>query len=218
MEKSEKPLTYISEIGLPARRAIIAMYPSMPIYPLLSEARLIPAQLLLDSYSKSYVFQLLTLPNCHLTKQILPISLKERDENKQSRKQPKETLIWVKNIKPKMFDQLLAQKVANNFIIDLTNGIEPIPNLGLNIYFNRNINIEAKKKILEEAKKYCAGNNFQINGSKLSKRNAEAVVYWKDKNHNRRENKKVFWIKAKRLLIQSYGLLQLIQKQQEKLS
>ena len=62
-------------------RAITGMCPSTPIHALLSEAGLIPAKLLLDSRQKSYAYRLLTLPDCHPTKHILPISLREGDEN-----------------------------------------------------------------------------------------------------------------------------------------
>lgn len=75
------------------KRAITRMYPSTPIYSLLNEAVLIPAKPLLDSSQKSYTYQLLTLLDCHFTKQILPINLRKGVENSQSRKQPKNMLI-----------------------------------------------------------------------------------------------------------------------------
>lgn len=73
-------------------RAITVMYPSTPIHPLLSEAGLIPAQLLLDARQKSSAYRLLTLPDYHPTKRILPISLREGDENSQRGEQPEDTL------------------------------------------------------------------------------------------------------------------------------
>ena len=53
-----------------------------------------------------------------------------------------------------MFDQVLAHYVASNYSIDLANSLELLPNPGLNINFNRDIIIKAKKKALEKAKKY----------------------------------------------------------------
>lgn len=67
-----------------------------------------------------------------------------------------------------MFGQLLAQQVASNYSIDLANDVELVLNSGLNINFTRDIIIEAKKKILAEAKKYRIRNIFQVNGLKVS--------------------------------------------------
>ena len=173
-------------------RAITGMYPSTPIHPLLSEAGLIPAKLLLDSRQKSYAYRLLTLPDCHPTKHILPISLREGDENSQPGEQPEDTLMWAESTRPKLFGHLLAQQVACNYSIDPADGVEPVPNPDPNINFSGNIIIEAKKKALEEARKYRAGNIFWVDGSKLSQGNAGAATCWKDKNLNRWENKNVF--------------------------
>lgn len=68
------------------------MYSSMLIYPLLSEAKLILAQLLLDACQKSYAYRPFTLPNCHFIKQILLISQRKGDKNSQPRKQSKDIL------------------------------------------------------------------------------------------------------------------------------
>lgn len=153
------------------------MYPSSPIHPLLSEAGLIPAQLLLDARQKTYAYRLLTLPDCHPTKQILPISLREGDENSQPGEQPEDTLIWVKRAKPnRMFGQLLAQQVAGNYFIAPADGVEPVPNPGSDINLSGEIIIEAKKKAMDETKKYRSGNVFWVDGSKLSQGNAGAAA------------------------------------------
>lgn len=100
------------------------------------------------------------MPDYHPIKQILPISPKKEDENLQPKKQPKNTLIYAKSIKPKMFSQLLAQQVACNYSIDLADGVKSVPNPSLDINFSGDITLEAKKKALEVAKKYYAGNVF----------------------------------------------------------
>ena len=60
-------------------RAITGIYPSTPIQALVSEAGLVPAQILLNHQQKMHVYRLLTLPNDHLTKKILPISFRSGD-------------------------------------------------------------------------------------------------------------------------------------------
>lgn len=59
-----------------------------------------------------------------------------------------------------MLNLLLAEQVASNYFIDLADGIKLVSNLGLDINFSRDIIIEAKKKVLEEVKKYYADNIF----------------------------------------------------------
>lgn len=55
---------------------------------LLSEAGLVPAKMLLDFRQKAYAYRLLALPDHYPTKHILPISLREGDENSQPGEQP----------------------------------------------------------------------------------------------------------------------------------
>lgn len=66
--------------------------------------------------------------------------------------------MWVESAKPKLFGHLLAQQVASNHSIDPADGVEPVQNFGPSTIFSGNIIIEAKKKALEEARKYRAGN------------------------------------------------------------
>lgn len=74
--------------------------------------------------------------------------------------------------------------MASKYFIDLADDVKQIPNLNFDINFNRDIIIEAKKKIIEKVKKYRMGKVFWIDRSKLFYRNTEVATYWKDKNHN----------------------------------
>ena len=98
------------------------MYPSTPVHPLLCEAGLIPAKLLLEFRQKTYAYRLLTLPDHHPTKNILPVSLRKGDESSQPGEQPNDTLIWAEQVKPREFGHLLAQKVSSNNAIDPADG------------------------------------------------------------------------------------------------
>ncbi len=60
-------------------RSITGMYPSTLIHPLLCEAGLVPASILLDYRQRQYTHRLLSLSDSHPTKEILPISLREED-------------------------------------------------------------------------------------------------------------------------------------------
>lgn len=63
--------------------------------------------------------------------------------------------------------------------------------------FSGNITIAAKKKALEEARKYRAGNVLWVDGSKISQGNPGVSVCWKDKDYHSWENSSVFLGKNK---------------------
>lgn len=54
--------------------------------------------------------------------------------------------------------------MASNYAIDPADGVEPVPSLGIDINLSENIIIDAKKKALEEAKKYRAGRVITLFG------------------------------------------------------
>lgn len=81
------------------------MYPSTPVHPLLSESGLIPASILLDYRQRRYTHRLLSLPDSHPTKEILPISLREGDKGFQPGEVPENTLIWTENAWPALYGQ-----------------------------------------------------------------------------------------------------------------
>lgn len=59
------------------------MYRSIPIAPLMSKAGLILAKIMLDYCQCKYVYRLLTLSDRHPTKDILSVSLRNRDSSTQ---------------------------------------------------------------------------------------------------------------------------------------
>ena len=75
-------------------RSITGMYPSTPVHPLLCKAGLAPASLVLDSRQRSYGYRLLSLLDEHLTKKILPISLRIGDGMLQSEELLENNLTW----------------------------------------------------------------------------------------------------------------------------
>lgn len=74
-------------------RSITGMYSSTPIHPLLYEAGLTPAPILLDHRQKVYAHRLLGLPDLHPAKEILPISLRKGDGGFQPGELPENTLM-----------------------------------------------------------------------------------------------------------------------------
>lgn len=74
-------------------RSITGMYPGSPLRPLLCEADSTPASILLDYRQRSYANRLLSLPDQHPAKGILPINLRKGDGGFQPRELPKNTVM-----------------------------------------------------------------------------------------------------------------------------
>lgn len=79
----------------------------------MSEAGLVPAQILLNHRQKMYTYRLLTLPSDHLTKKILPISFQNGDADTiGAEEQPEDTLTWIGSERPNSLGQWLACQVS----------------------------------------------------------------------------------------------------------
>lgn len=102
------------------------MYRSTPIGPLMSESGLDPAEILLNYRQRKYAYRLLALPDGHPTKEILPISLRASEGNTQPGELSETDDIWSSRQKVKTYGQHLAQQVSIDFLIDLTEGVEPV--------------------------------------------------------------------------------------------
>ena len=181
-------------------RSITGMYPSTPIHPLLSEAGLIPARILLDLRQKRYTYRLLTLSDGHPTKGILPVSMREGDGSSQPGEQPKNTLMWVENARPTLLGQLLAWRLAFDQSMDPADGVEPMEESGLPASFAGDIIIEGKEKAIVEAKRGQKGTVLWTDGSKLDTGNVGAAVTWKDISLNEWKEKSLFLGKNKEVL------------------
>ena len=89
-------------------QSITGMYPSTFVHPLLCKAGLSPTSILLDYHQRLYIHRLLSLPNLHLTKQILPTSLREGDRRFQPGELSENILVWTEDARPKCYGQWLA--------------------------------------------------------------------------------------------------------------
>ena len=181
-------------------RSITGMYPSTPIHPLLSEAGLIPAKILLDFCQKRYTYCLLTLPDGHPTKEILPVSMREGDGSLQPGEQPENTLMWVENLRPTLLGQLLAWRLAFDQSIDPADGVEPVDESGSSVLFSGDIILEEKEKAIIQAKRGQRGAVLWTDGSKLDTGNVGAAVTWKDIRLNKWRVTSLFLGKNKEVL------------------
>lgn len=89
------------------------MYPSTPIQLLVSEAGLVPAYIFLDHRQRMYIYRLLSLPEDHPAKDILPVSFRKGDRDTQPGlpgDQPEDTFLWASNNKASTYEQWLARQ------------------------------------------------------------------------------------------------------------
>lgn len=102
-------------------RAITAMFQSYPMCPLMSEAGLLPADILLDFDNANTHF----LSNSISTKYMLPITLRAGDGNMQLEDQPEYDSVWATTQRIKTSGQYLARQVSVGFSIDPAEGTGP---------------------------------------------------------------------------------------------
>lgn len=126
-------------------QSITGMYSSILIHPFLCKAGLIPASILLDYCQTVYAHRLLSLPELHPTKVILPISLRKEDGGFQPGLLPENTLLWMQSLRPKLYGQWLAWQIAINHSIDSAEGVEPVEKM-LSNGVKANVIIKSKKK------------------------------------------------------------------------
>ena len=123
----------------------------MTVHPLLYEAGLIPASKLLNYRQRQYAYRLLSLPDQHLAKNILPISLKKGDASYQPGELPENTLMWTENARPTLYGHWLAWQISIGHSIDPADGVEPVEDMEVH-RFTGEIVIQPKKEAFEEAK------------------------------------------------------------------
>ena len=163
-------------------RSITGMYSSTPIHPLLCEAGLVPASVLLDHRQRVYTHRLLCLPDSHPTKEILPISLREGDRGFQPGELPENTLMWTESKWPASFGQWLAWQITIDHCIDPAKRVEPVKELDSCSLLSLDVVIKGKKEAMEEARKDKPGLVLWADGSKLDRGQTAAAVCWEDKS------------------------------------
>lgn len=179
-------------------QSITRMYPSTLINPLLCEADLVSASRLLNHHQRQYVYQLLSLLDQHLAKNILLISLRKGEGDFQPGELPESHLMWMEKTRPILYWQWLVWQITIEHLIDPTDGVEPIETMKQD-KFQGTIVIQSKKNIIKEARKYRPSLVMWIDGSKLDQC-IGAAVCWREKTCDLWKKKGVFLGKNKEIL------------------
>ena len=132
-------------------RAITGAFRSTPIGPLVREAGLEPAEILLNTRQLEYTKRLLSLPRSNPAHQILPETLRKGDTWAQPGEQAIEDREWATSSRrPQTFGQLLARQLARTLPVDPSNGFEEIVEAQPSC-FPRNITVLGTERALEQA-------------------------------------------------------------------
>jgi ribonuclease HI len=159
------------------------MFRSTPEGPLVREAGLVPAKILLDNRQRTYACRLLSLPQGHPTKDILPMSLVSGDGAAQPGEQPDGDIDWAIGEGRTWLGYHLARKIAMGDCIDPAEGVEPIVETRPD-YFPGVIHVENTETATKTAKDPTqSGLVLWSDGSKLETGGTGAAVVW-----NRDEN------------------------------
>ena len=181
-------------------RLITRMYTSTPTHPLWCEAGLTPASIVLNYRQRLYACRLLSLPDQHPTKEILPISLRVGDGAFQPGELPDNNLAWTQDARPNLYGQWLAWQITINHSIDPADGVEPVEAIKPGAIFNEEVIINCKNQALKEATRYQAGLVIWTDGSKLDNGSCGAAICWRDKRLNQWKQKSEFLGKNKEIL------------------
>ena len=133
---------------------------------------------MLNHRQKIYAYRLLTLPNDHPTKKVLPISFRNGDADfSREEEQADDPLIWAGRERPNSLGQWLARQISNTLAVDPGYGVEPVErSWRLNINLPLQIVLQPKQEAIQEAKRIQDGLVFWTNGSRLDEGRVGAAV------------------------------------------
>jgi ribonuclease HI len=162
-------------------RAITGAFRSTPIGPLLKNAGLEPAELVLQTRQRSFAARLLKAPSNQPAHHVLPVSFREGDRHAQPGEQPLEDRGWAEQTPrgPYSLGQHLAKQLAEVLPTDPSGGFEgtKVPQQEA---FAGQILIQSRDEALETANGFVDGLVLWTDGSRLDNGKIGAAVAWQD--------------------------------------
>ena len=162
-------------------RAITGMLKSTPVGPLVREAGLTPAEALLEARQLRYTTRLLSLPENHPAKKILPVSFREGDQHTQPGEQTPGNRQWAEssNRGPWSLGQHLARQLANTLPADPSEGFESTTQTA-NSQFPGRIEVLPGPEALAAAQTFSPGLVIWSDGSRLENGRCGAGLAWQE--------------------------------------
>lgn len=152
-------------------RAITGMLRTTPIGPLVRKAGLAPAETVLEARQLGYTARLLSLPEDHPAKRILPVSLREGDQHTQPWGQTPGNRKWADSNGrgPRSLEQHLARQLASVLPADPSAGFES-PVHATNGKFPGQIRVLSAQEAIEAARAVDPKQAFWSDGSRPGRR------------------------------------------------
>lgn len=130
------------------------MYLSTPIDPLLYEAGLTSASIILNYCQRLYAYWLFSFPDQLPAKEILPISFRIEDRTSQSDELPDNNLMWIQDARHTLYGQWLAEQMTIDHSNDPADGVELVEDIKPNAYFQEKVIMKCNNSALKEATRY----------------------------------------------------------------
>lgn len=162
-------------------RATTGMLKSTPVGPLVREASLAPAEVLLEARQLGYTTRLLGLPEGHSAKKILPVSFRERDQHAQPGEQTPGNRQWAEssNRGPWSLGQHLARQLANILPAEPSEGFESTIQT-TNSQFPGRIEVLPGPEALAAAQALSSGLAIWSDGSSLENGRCGVGLAWQE--------------------------------------
>jgi ribonuclease HI len=162
-------------------RAITGMLKTTPIGPLVREAGLSPAEALLEDRQLGYTTRLLSLPDDHSAKMVLPASFREGDQHVQPGEQTPGNRMWARadSRGPWSLGQHLARQLASVLPADPSGGFESLRQASKS-QFPGQIKVWSTEEAQAAAQTIQPGQALWSDGSRLENGRSGAGVAWQD--------------------------------------
>jgi len=160
-------------------RAVTGAFRSTPIGPLLRDAGLEPAEIILQTRQQGYAARLLKVPKTHPAQSILPVSFRQGDRHAQPGEQPLDDREWASTTgrNPQSLGQHLARQLAATLTTDPSGGFEETTG-AIETDFPGQIIVQELDKALETGRSQLEGLVLWSDGSRLENGKCGAGVAW----------------------------------------
>jgi ribonuclease HI len=164
-------------------RAVTGMLKTTPVGPLVKEAGLAPAEILLEARQLNYTTRLLGLPDDNPAKGVLPTSFREGDQYAQPGEQTPGNRTWAETQgeKPWSLGQHLARQLASIVPADPSDGFESLQWVARG-RFPGQVKVQSSEEALAAALAIQSDQAIWSDGSRLENGRTGAGVAWQDPN------------------------------------
>lgn len=138
-----------------------------PLYTSFIRGGLISASIFLVYCKRLYIYQLLSLLDKHLAKQVLLISPKIKDGSFYPKKLSDNTVMWTQTSRQTLYGQWVTRQIIVEYSINSTYRVEPVEKINPKHQYKREVLVKLKKQMLKKATKNMVKLVFGTNKPKV---------------------------------------------------